>query len=126
MYPRWIRADTNDMLGFVWLDEDFTKLLDKEVPCVDFHLDAKGTESRATCGGKFRTSKFRNPSIPYSSVLAFAEKYGFRITPDAMRMIECFRQRIEDAILLRTVPVERVKPQEKPEVNGVAHELLDD
>lgn len=126
MYPRWIRVEAKGKLGFVWLDGDFRRQLDKEVPCVDFHLSAVGIESRATCGGTSRSSKYRNVSIPYSSVLAFAEKYGFRITPDAMRMIEVHRQRIEDAILLRNVPVERVKPQEKTESDGVPGELLDD
>lgn len=126
MYPRWIRMEAKGRVGFVYLDENFRGQLEQDVPCINFNFSARGIESRATCGGSLRNPRFRNPSIPYDSILGFAEKYGFRITPDAMRMIEAHRQRIEDAILLRSAPVEQVKPQEKPDPEGVASELLDD
>ncbi len=125
MYPRWIRMDAKEKVGFVYLDEDFREQLERDVPCIDFNFKAQGIESRATCGTSLRT-KYRNPSLPYDSILGFAEKYGFRITSDAMLIFDARRQRIEDAILLRSAPVERVKPQEKSEPEGVASELLDD
>ncbi len=124
MYPRWIRMEAKEKVGFVYLDEDFRRQLEQDVPCIDFNFEVQGIEARATCG-KIRT-KFNNPAIPYDSILGFAEKYGFRITDEAMRVFDARRQRIEDAILLRSAPVERVKPQEKPEPEGVASELLDD
>ena len=125
MYPRWIRMDAKEKVGFVYLDEDFREQLERDVQCIDFNFKAQGIESRATCGTSLRT-KYRNPSLPYDSILGFAEKYGFRITSDAMLIFDARRQRIEDAILLRSAPVERVKPQEKSEPEGVASELLDD
>ena len=124
MYPRWIRMEGKNQVGFVYLDEDLTSQLQQYVPCIDFHPKAHGMEARATCG--YARSWYKNPPIPYDSILGFAEKYDFRITPDAMRMFDVRRQRIEDAILLRSAPVERVKPQEKPEPEGVASELLDE